>query len=563
MKLLCTLATALCVSVSCPGQTATSHWYNHAVIYEIYPRSFQDTNGDGIGDLKGITRRLDYLKNLGVDAIWITPFYPSPNADFGYDISDYENVAPEYGTLADWDNLVREANRLRIRVLVDFVINHTSDRHPWFKESRSSRANPKRDWYIWKDGGGPSRPPTHWTSGFGGITWAWDEPTRQWYYHFFLAQQPDLNWRNLEVRKAMYDVARFWLKRGASGFRLDATPYLFEDPNFPEDPNPPKTGQPVFLRPYNAGLPECHDVLRELRQVVDESHSQSVLLGESLTPNLQELAQLYGKNHDELQLPMDFLFADIKALDAQRFKTQIDAAETQLNGGTPVFFLGNHDRPRQWDVFGDDQHNQQIAKLTAALTLTQRGTALMYYGEEIGMSTMPVAQLQAFSTSPKRPQPDERDGERTPMQWDQTRNAGFTTDSPWLPVADNANQVNVAAEGRDPSSLFAWYRTLLRLRHNDPALRGGEYVPLQSGNQDVLVFARKSAQGELALVALNMSSNEQIVVVGGMPGDWPKFQIVLAATPETTPTKSATFRIAPYGVLIESTKRKTTSAAAF
>jgi len=554
MRLLYAFTFSIWFAALSLAQTTTQNWYDHAVIYEIYPRSFQDTNGDGVGDLNGITRRLDYVNNLGVDAIWITPFYPSPNADFGYDISDYENVAPEYGTLADWDNLIRRANALGVRVLVDFVINHTSDRHPWFKESRSSRTNPKRDWYIWKDGGGPSQPPTHWTSGFGGITWAWDEPTRQWYYHFFLAQQPDLNWRNSEVRRAMFDVARFWLKRGASGFRLDATPYLFEDANFPEDPNPPKTGRAVFLRPYNAGLPECHDVLRELRSVVDESHSQSVLLGESLTPNLQELAQLYGKNHDELQLPMDFLFADIKALDAQRFKAQIDAAETQLNGGTPVFFLGNHDRPRQWDVFGDGQHNPQIAKLTAALTLMQRGTALMYYGEELGMSTMPAAQLRAFPTSSKRPQPDARDGERTPMQWDKSSNAGFTTGSPWLPVAGNAKQVNVASQTHDPASLYTWYRTLLRLRHNDPALHDGEYVPLQSGKQSVLVFGRKSATGEFALVALNMSNGEQTVAVGGMASAWPRFATVLAASPEAKVTTSSTFSIAPYGVLIESTK---------
>jgi alpha-glucosidase len=545
------LSLFLAVAVgSALAQTTARHWYDNAVIYEIYPRSFQDMNGDGIGDLTGITKRLDYLKNLGVDALWIAPFYPSPNADFGYDVSDYTNVGRDYGTLADWDNLVKAANQRGIRILVDFVVNHTSDQHPWFLESRSSRRNPKRDWYIWRDGGGPNQPPTHWTSGFGGYTWTWDAKTKQWYYHFFLPQQPDLNWRNPEVKKAMYDVARFWLKHGASGFRLDATPYLFEDPTLPDDPHPPRAGTTeVFLQPYNAGLPEVHHALRGLRKTLGEFPGDPVLLAESLTPNITQLARLYGEHQDEVPLPMNFLFANIRQLDAPQFKKQIDAAETQLNGGTPVFLLSNHDRPRPWDVFGDGKHDEQIAKLVAALIMTPRGTAQMYYGDELGMTTMPKAELDAFGMTPKRPHPDGRDGERTPMQWDGSKNGGFTTGTPWLPVATNSNYVNATLEEKDPKSMYSWYKRLLKLRHENAAFRDGDYIPLKSGNPKVLAFGRKTKGGSTALVILNMSDAEENVTIGGFQ-EWPKFSRVLLASPSADAPRSANLKLAPYGVVI-------------
>ena len=271
-SVLLAAAMAVCVWPATPAVTAAAApWWNHAVIYEIYMRSFQDSNGDGVGDLKGVTQRLGYLQKLGVDAIWLTPFFPSPNADFVYDISDYTSIAPEYGTMADWDALVLAAKRHNIRILVDFVVNHSSDQHPWFKESRASRDNPKRDWYVWRDGMANGQPPTHWPSIFTGHTWAWDETTKQWYYHIFLPQQPDLNWANQGLREAMYDVARFWLQRGASGFRLDATPYLFEDPAFPEDPSP-QSGSPSWLKPYNSERPEGHEVMRQLRTVLNGFH---------------------------------------------------------------------------------------------------------------------------------------------------------------------------------------------------------------------------------------------------------------------------------------------------
>ncbi len=513
------------------AQVRPSHWYDRAVIYEIYPRSFQDSNGDGIGDLNGVTERLDYLKQLGIDAIWITPFFPSPNADFGYDVSDYVNVAPEYGTLQDWDKLVSEANKRGIRILIDFVLNHTSDQHPWFRESRSSRENPKRDWYVWRSGGGANQPPTHWTSIFGGYTWTWDAPTQQWYYHIFLPQQPDVNWGNAGLRKAMFDVVRFWLDHGASGFRLDATPYLFEDPVFPEDPRPPQAGGPAALEPYNSGRPENHDVLREMRKILDGYRGDPVLLGESSTPTIQDLAKVYGENHDEIQLPMDFLFGNLTTLDAALFKKQVDAAQLQLAGQTPVFFLSSHDHPRQWSVFGDGEHNDQIAKLTAVLTLTQRGAVLLYYGEEIGMATMPAEQLSSVPTGPKRPRADNRDGERTPMQWDSGLNAGFSQGSPWLPVESASKSYNVETEKKDPDSIYSWYQQLLKLRHENAAIRDGAYLSLDSGNRDVFAFGRQTAAGEMALVVLNTSAKEQNVNIGGYPGSWPAFKRVLMASP--------------------------------
>ncbi len=546
------LAVALILSTSFLVK-AQNHWYDHAVIYEIYPRSFQDSNGDGIGDLNGITSRLDYLKQLGIDAIWITPFFPSPNADFGYDVSDYVNVAPEYGTLQDWDRLVAEAKKRGIRILVDFVVNHTSDQHPWFQESRSSRTNAKRDWYIWRDGGGATKPPTHWTSIFGGYTWTWDAKTSQWYYHIFLPQQPDVNWMNPGLRKAMFDVVRFWLNRGASGFRLDATPYLVEDPSFPDDPHPPQAGASAALEPYNSGRPENHEVLRQMRKILDSYPGDRVLLGESTTPTIEDLAKVYGANHDEIQLPMDFLFGNLKTLDAAVFKKQVDAAQMQLGGQTPVLFFSSHDHQRQWSVFGDGKNNDQIAKLTAALTLTQRGCVLMYYGEELGMETMPAGELKPFPTGPKRPRADERDGERTPMQWDAGVNAGFSKGAPWLPVESAYQRYNVASEKKDSASLYNWYARLLALRHDNAAIREGSYIPLATGNPNVFAFGR-GAGADVVMVVLNTSAKAQMIHVSGMAGKWPGFGKVLMASPQAAAPETQDFTVAPYGVLLAASR---------
>jgi alpha-glucosidase len=532
-----------------PAATAKP-WWTHATIYEIYVRSFQDTNGDGVGDLKGITSRLDYLKSLGVDALWLTPFYPSPNADFGYDISDYTGIAPEYGTMADWDELVREARQRGIRLLVDYVVNHSSDQHPWFKESRSSRTNPKRDWYVWRDGKPGNQPPSNWQSIFGGPTWSYDATTKQWYYHIFMDKQPDLNWASPELRKAMMDVARFWLRHGASGFRLDATPYLFEDPAFPDDPDP-KAGAPVWLKPYNSQLPGTNEVLRELRRVVDGYPGEPALLGESSTASIPELLKVYGEHDDEIHLPMDFLYGNLTKLDPASFKKQSDDAQLALKGHVPVLFLSSHDHPRQWSVFGDGVHNDQIARVTAALTTLQGGVALLYYGEELGMPTVPASELKAAPLGPKRPRVDDRDGERTPMPWTPAKNAGFTTGTPWLPVGAGYLRTNVATELADAHSLLGWYQRLLAMRRNEPAFRNGQYLALETGNPQVIAFARSATKGQGAVVVLNMGNSEQAVTLAGLPAKV-RFTGVLMASPAVTPPASTSFKVAPYGVVVAS-----------
>jgi alpha-glucosidase len=502
--------------------TSEDLWWKHAVIYEVYPRSFQDSDNDGKGDIKGIEQRLDYLKQLGIDAIWITPMYPSPQVDFGYDISDYETFDPDYGNMGDFDALMKAAKSRGIRVIMDIVLNHTSDQHPWFKQSRSSKDNPKRDWYIWRDGkdGGP---PNNWQSWFGHSAWTKDPATGQYYYHYFYVQQPDLNWRNPEVRKAMYNVMRFWLDKGVAGFRLDAVSRLFEDPNLHDDPYLPGMnvyGDRNIQHKYTDDLPEIHEVLRELRQLVDSYPNHPVLLSEADEPTIAELSKMYGAHADEVQLPMDFQIADVNELSAPKFRKLFDEVENNPAGGWPEYFFSNHDQPRQWDRYGDGKHNDQIAKLMAVLELMPRATPQMYYGEEIGMKTTDPARKEDVRDPigiTGWPQYKGRDGERTPMQWTAAApNAGFTSPSatPWLPVPPSARTVNVETESADPNSLLNFYKLLLKLRHTEPALISGDYVTLSPDDPSVFSFLRGSPAGSKAhsvLVALNMSGQEHSV----------------------------------------------------
>ena len=540
---------ALLLPMAAPAKPAHRPWWDHAVIYEIYPRSFQDSNGDGVGDLNGVTQRLDYLKKLGVDAIWLTPFYPSPNYDFGYDVADYTNVAPEYGTMADWDRLVAAARARGIRVLVDFVLNHSSSEHPWFKAALSSRSDPKRDWYVWHDPAPDGGPPTNWRSIFGGSAWTLDRQSGQYYYHIFLPQQPDLNWRNPGLRRAMGDVMRFWLRHGASGFRLDATPYLLEDDSWPQDPDPDH-GPEVGLKPYSAGQPGNHPIMRELRAIVDSFPGDRVLLGESNIASIADLRKVYGAHRDEINLPMDFLYSGVKTLNAGVFKARIDDAETALDGAPPVLFFSNHDSSRQATRFGDGVHDDAIARLTAAMTLTLRGTALVYYGEELGMTDLSHDVLKAVPTGPTRKVADARDPERTPMQWDASATGGFTTVSPWLPVNPATARVNAAAEAADPGSLLNWYRTLLRLRHDHPALRDGAYLPLTSGNPAVLAYARQDRAGHGVLVLLNMSATRQTAQIGGWAGHRPAHPRLLLANPGAAEAGLHHVAVDAYGVTL-------------
>jgi alpha-glucosidase len=486
-------------------------WWQHAVFYEIYPRSFADTNNNGIGDLNGITAKLDYLKDLGIDAIWLTPCYPSPQVDFGYDVSDYEDIDPMYGTLADFDRLASEAKKRNIRIIMDFVMNHTSDQHVWFKESRSSKDNPKRDWYIWRDGKGPDQPPNNWLSTFGGSAWKFDPMTGQWYYHFFYPEQPDLNWRNPEVEKAMFGVTSWWYERGVAGFRLDAVDTLFEDSDLHDNPVLPgknQYGDRNMQNSYNTKLPELHGVLQRLRQVADKY--DAVLIGETWTKDIDELKQYYGEHSNELQMPMDFLFARVDKLSAPEFRTQIAGVNA---AGWPVYVLSNHDIVRAYVRYGDGVHNDAIAKLMAGLYLTLRGTPIMYYGEEIGMTNNDPKRREDVKDPIGRlgwPKEKGRDGERTPMQWDSTANAGFSQAKPWLPVPASYKTHNVATELKEQDSILNFYRRVLALRHQDAALRDGEYVALNENDPNVLSYLRRY-KDEAVLVVLNMSSMPQKV----------------------------------------------------
>ncbi len=529
-------------------------WWQHAVFYEIYPRSYMDTNGDGIGDLRGIIAKLDHLKTLGVDAIWMTPMFPSPQVDFGYDVSDYENVAPEYGTLEDFDRLAAEAKQRNIRLILDFVMNHTSDKHPWFIESASSRYNPKRNWYMWRDGKATGRPPNNWTSLFCGSAWKFDPRTRQWYYHYFYAEQPDLNWHNPEVEKAMFDVTRWWYRRGVAGFRLDAVDTLFEDPALADNPVLPgrnTCGDPNTNEIHNKKLPEVHDILKRLRKVADES--DAVLIGETWTNNIDELKEYYGDTRTaELHMPMYFLFTTVDKLSPPAFRRRI--ADIESTGGWPVWVLSNHDKVRHYVRYGDGRHNDQIAKLMAAFYLTLRGTPIMYYGEEIGMTNNDPKRKEDVKDPIGRsrwPKDKGRDGERTPMQWDTSANAGFTTGKPWLPVPPSYVTHNVASEDNDPNSILNWYRAVLRLRHDNQALLDGKYVALLENNPSVLAYLRQY-KDRAVLVALNMSGTRQKVQLDLAPQgvSAKSVQTLLTTSSDKTARTLPALTLEPFGVYI-------------
>ncbi|HEY0796802.1 MAG TPA: alpha-amylase family glycosyl hydrolase [Acidisarcina sp.] len=515
------------------SMAAADPWWEHAVIYEIYPRSFQDSNGDGVGDLKGITSRLDYLKVLGVDAIWLTPIYPSPQVDFGYDISDYEAIDPQYGTMVDFDQLVAEAKKRNIRVIMDLVLNHTSDKHPWFLASESSKKSPKRDWYVWRDGKAPGQPPNNWTSLFGHSAWQFDAKTNQYYYHKFYVQQPDLNWYNPKVKAAMYGVARFWLAKGVAGFRLDAVNTLYEDPSLADEgvakdgsgkPLINAFGDQVVDESRTSFQPKVHDVLKDLRKIADGYPGQRVLVGETYISSVQGLRVMYGKHDDELQLPMDTQIGLKSKLDVAWFRQRINEAETQLDGNQPLIVFDNHDNPR-WDrygegVLGNGVYNTDIGRVLATVLFVTRGTALMYYGDEIGMKTTPpLRQEDVKDPIGKTGWPKEkgRDGERTPMQWDNTPNAGFTKgQNPWLPVPPSFRLVNEQAEVDDHSSLLNWYKQLIELRRTNSALHDGDNIMVsaedKSADNSVLSWVRVAPDKSAVLVVCNFT--DQNIKVG-------------------------------------------------
>jgi alpha-glucosidase len=485
-------------------------WWQKAVIYQIYPRSFQDSDGDGVGDLKGILRRVDYLEWLGVDAVWISPIYPSPMADFGYDVADYVDIDPLFGRLEDFDRLVEALHARGIRLILDLVPNHTSDRHLWFREAQSSRQSPKRDWYIWRDPAPGGGPPNNWVSQAGGSAWALDQASGQYYYHAFLAQQPDLNWRNPAVRAAIYDVLRFWLARGVDGFRVDVFWHMIKDAQFRDDPlnRDYRDGEPDFrrVRPlYSADRPEVLEIAVEMRKVLEDYPGDRLLIGEIYLP-VERLAAYYGPDLGAVHLPFNFnlMWAKWQPTPILELVQQYEAALPA--GAWPSWVLGNHDQMRIASRVGPAQ-----ARVAMVLLLTLRGTPTLYYGDELGLEDVPIPPAQARDpfglNMPGTGQ--GRDQERTPMPGDTSADCGFTTGEPWLPLGDGRAQRSVAEQKDGPGSMLTLTRALLELRRQEPALATGAFAPLEAEG-DALAYVRGSDERRF-IVVLNLESRPKTI----------------------------------------------------
>jgi alpha-glucosidase len=497
-----------------PSKPAAIPWWQRAVIYQIAPMSFQDTNGDGKGDLRGIVSRLSHLEWLGVDAVWLCPIYRSPMRDFGYDISDFCDVDPLFGTLRDFDELLAKMHARGIRLLLDFVPNHTSSEHPWFIESRSSRLSAKRDWYVWADPDRNGGPPNNWLSRFGGSAWEWDHSTGQYYYHAFLPEQPDLNWRNPAVRAALADVLRFWLRRGVDGFRVDASAVLIEDDLLRDDPPDPKydpkiTPPPQRLtRVFTDDRPEAMECLAELRSVIDE-FPERVLAGE-VQGKTDRIGHFYGNDRPRLHLPLNFALIDAE-WSAIALQAAIDAYLNAIpTDGWPDWVIGGHDKKRMATRIGKAQ-----MRILAMLLMTLRGTPFFFAGDEIGMTDIAIPRNRIEDIFEKLVPGYglNRDPERSPMRWDATRHGGFTSGEPWLPMGDDIGEQNVARLQQDHGSLLWLFRSLIALRKARPALSTGEYHAVRS-RDDVLMFKR-SLGDECLLIALNLSSQPRNIRLRG------------------------------------------------
>ena len=504
-------------------QQSHPRWWQTGVVYQVYPRSFADADGDGTGDLRGITSRLDYLAWLGVDAIWISPFYPSPMADFGYDVADYTAVDPLFGTMDDFDQLLAAAHDRGIRVIVDYVPNHTSDQHPWFAESRSSRDNPKADWYVWRDAKPDGSLPNNWISMFAGPTWEWDATREQYYLHIFLPEQPDLNWRNPEVRAAMFDVARFWLDRGVDGFRIDVAPMVMKDPELRDNPPNPHPGWEhsrlgswlTQLHVNDHNHPDMHELYRSFRAMLDAYPGDRVSIGELHHPDFDRWAEYYGERQDEIHVPFNFHVIN-SPWTAEAIRRAVEGVEGALPPGAwASWVLGNHDQPR---FASPGRAGRDQARVGMLLLLTLRGTPTIYYGEEIGMVDVPVASEDARDPLERREPGRGRDPERSPMQWDASPNAGFTEPdaTPWLPLAPDADRVNVAAQAEDPGSLLTLTRDLLRLRREHPVLLRGDFERFGPTPEGTFAFRRLGPEGMINVV-LNLTGEARTVPDGG-PG---------------------------------------------
>ncbi|HNE19488.1 MAG TPA: alpha-glucosidase [Turneriella sp.] len=484
-------------------------WYKEAIVYQIYPRSFRDSNGDGIGDLTGIREKIPYLKDLGVDTVWLSPINTSPMLDFGYDISDYRSIDPIFGTMADFDALLAELHENKIRLMMDLVVNHSSDQHPWFIESRSSRDNPKRAWYVWHDGKNGS-PPNNWQSVFGGSAWEWDKATKSFYLHSFLKEQPDLNWRNPEVKAAVFAEIEFWLKKGIDGFRLDVVNLYFKDAAFRD--NPLRLWGWRYPRPYefqthvyDMSQPEMHPLLKDLRVLLDKYNAASV--GEVLVDfsGDPELAASYLGDNDELHLTFDFTLLYQK-WDAAAMATTLSRWFRACGDNWPTLVFNNHDQDRSYTRYAKNHESDARAKVLAALLLTAKGTPFLYYGDEIGMKNGRIARNELRDPVGIRfwPLTVSRDVARTPMLWHGGQHAGFSTAKPWLPVNDDFRERNAAVQDADPHSILRWHRALLKLRSERAELRLGDWTEIAAG-KDVLAY-RRSYSGMASEIYMNFSA---------------------------------------------------------
>jgi len=538
-----------------------SDWFTDAVVYQIYPRSFLDTNGDGIGDLNGITAKLDYLNDgtedsLGIDAIWINPFYPSPQYDFGYDVMDYRDVDPQYGTMENFDRLLKEAHKRNIKIIMDMVPNHTSYLHPWFIESRSSKFNPKRDWYIWRPAQPGRRPPNNWLSVFGGGAWEWDNKTEEYYYHTGFPEQPDLNWRNPEVRLAVLSDMAFWLEKGVDGFRLDVINWTIKDKELRN--NPHRIGRRPYdmqRHIYDKDRPEALDVAKAMRKLTDRFKDR-VLIGEvALEPpdylkGAEKAAAYLGESGEGLHAAFDFSFMYSK-FSAERFRDEVNAWEESLKGkGWPVYVLSNHDEMRHLSRYAKGKETIPRAKVLAAMLLTLKGTPFLYYGEEIGMQNCRLKKSELMDPLGRRYWPFHpgRDGERTPMQWNENLNAGFTTGKPWNKVNPDYTRINVEAQNKEPDSILNFYRKLIWIRKKNITLRQGKYRENPDSPKGVFSFFRETTE-ETLLVVLNFTDKKRRLSFNRINTD--KRKIILAE-PKTEHNlfRGKWINIAPYGVLI-------------
>lgn len=500
-----------------PINPAATPWWERGVVYQVYPRSFQDSDGDGVGDLRGIAQRLDYLAGLGIDAIWLSPIFPSPMADFGYDVADYCDIDPLFGSLDDFDRLLAAAHGRGLKLLLDFVPNHTSDQHRWFRESRSARNNPKRDWYIWRDPAPDGGPPNNWISDFGGSSWEWDEASGQYYLHAFLKEQPDLNWRNAELRAAMLDVMRFWYDRGVDGFRIDVLWHIIKADGLPDNPiNPdfrPEMGEKLkVLQTHSTHQPEVHELAAEFRALADE-YGDRLLVGEIVLP-LEELMTYYGRERPGVHLPFNFQLVEAP-WDATILRQMIADYEAGLPpGGWPNWVIASHDYPRIAAKLGEAQ-----ARVAAMLLLTLRGTPTLYQGDELGIGVVSIPPDGVRDPKELR-EPGiglGRDPSRTPMAWDESPNGGFSAGQPWLPLHDDWQTRNVKAEEHDPDSMLSLYRALLKLRREEAALSIGSFVMLP-GSDHVFAFERTCGESHLEIL-LNLSGTERRLPAGSGDGD--------------------------------------------